>query len=84
MIVEALILGVTTVTCASLWFADRVLKREHQDTSPDTAHADAKAILERQRCDWVKAANEAILPSGRYDAMLKVQEIDERLLKLGR
>lgn len=31
MIIEAIVLGASSIVVSSLWFADRVLKREHQE-----------------------------------------------------
>jgi hypothetical protein len=87
MIVESIILGVTTITCASLWMADRVMTRVEGPLEKDDSDARARTfaekrrILERDRREWIEGLADKDRKTRQY-ATDQITRIDKRLWEL--
>jgi hypothetical protein len=80
MIVESIVLGLTVITCSSLWLSDRVHKRESElDVDPKSvraAIAEKRRVLERDRAEWARMFRTSAF------AVKRAADIDRRLLAL--
>lgn len=75
---EAAIAGVTVVTCASLWFADRLERRNGEREAPD-AHADAHERAKKRAIEIDRLTKEALDLAAKADNRATYSESQRQL-----
>jgi hypothetical protein len=84
-LIEAALASATCIVVASLWFSDRVLKRERErGVGSPKVFAEKRRLLERDRAEWsvALASNSTATQAQQVTATRRLDEIDKVLMAI--